>query len=310
MAKSEIDELILKLYYDGLTCRQISLMLGKNLGFASSHLLKMGIKTGNRTIYDKLDAKDIVDKYLSGMTANEILSFYPQVKSENTIIKVLKNSGVTIRDAKRLTLYNDTYFSTIDTPNKAYIVGLLIADGYIIYPTNKKTPVWGICLKSDDDYILRAIIDEIEIKRKTIVNTKRGTSQISISSQKMVNDLENLGITQRKSFTATLPLSEIDASLYPHLIRGLFDGDGSLTTNGKGQRKRISICGSETSMKQTEEVLFNYAGMSHKTLYFNRFNHIYYLMYAKKEDLIKFYNYIYQDKSTICLLRKKDKFVF
>ena len=60
----------------------------------------------------------------------------------------------------------------------------------------------------------------------------RDVCRLEISSNKMVKDLINLGVSYRKTFQLQFP-EKIEPSLIKHFIRGYFDGDGSITVNDK-----------------------------------------------------------------------------
>ncbi|GIM28209.1 hypothetical protein CPJCM30710_08750 [Clostridium polyendosporum] len=50
--------------------------------------------------------------------------------SEGSVARVLTESGINTKRKNRYTL-NEEYFNIIDDENKAYILGLLYADGYV-----------------------------------------------------------------------------------------------------------------------------------------------------------------------------------
>lgn len=50
--------------------------------------------------------------------------------------------------------------------------------------------------------------------------------KLALISDKLVSDIEKLGVVERKTFLIQFP--EMDESLVPHFIRGYFDGDGSI----------------------------------------------------------------------------------
>ena len=57
------------------------------------------------------------------------------------------------------------------------------------------------------------------------------TVRVNVCNKKMCNDLFNLGIVSNKSLTLQFP-KNIPNSLIKHYLRGYFDGDGSISTNG------------------------------------------------------------------------------
>jgi hypothetical protein len=142
---------------------------------------------------------------------------------------------------------NTDYFNNIDTDNKAYIIGLLSADGSV----NKKLTDWGIELQYRDTHILEEIKREIgfsgDIKYSTKLS-KRGEpkkySRLRVCNKKLVEKLINCGVGPRKTYNFSLP-SCINKNNLNHFMRGFFDGDGCLSlkeTDGiRGPKYSITI---------------------------------------------------------------------
>ena len=64
------------------------------------------------------------------------------------IKKILVDNGVTTRsqrESRKTYVYNEDYFSEIDTKDKAYWLGFIYADGFITKKTNG-SPVFGMTL--------------------------------------------------------------------------------------------------------------------------------------------------------------------
>lgn len=126
--------------------------------------------------------------------------------------------------------FNHSYFEQIDTPNKAYITGFILADGNICLNDGKYRLT--ITLKDIDIEILHFIIKELDANipikyRVVFCNDKPcSTCGIIIDSKKMITDLINLGIKPRKSYLTNVPI--IPQHLLNHFLRGLFDGDGCI----------------------------------------------------------------------------------
>lgn len=127
--------------------------------------------------------------------------------------------------------YNDRYFETINTPDKAYFLGLLAADGNI----SPRLTAARIALKEQDCNILeqfRKFLGEGAPELKTKIpktNGKECAPQkiLVLSKKSMVNDLLKLGITPNKSHT--LKLSCNLREFKKDFLRGVWDGDGSVT---------------------------------------------------------------------------------
>lgn len=108
-----------------------------------------------------------------------------------------------------------------------------------------------------------------------------------------------------KSFVIRLP--QLEEKLMPSLIRGIFDGDGclSITTNN---RKLLSICSaSQLFLKDIYEYLLS-KGI--KCTGISKSRNLYSLnISSKRNNFIKFYNFLYEDSNyTNRLNRKYEKY--
>jgi len=119
---------------------------------------------------------------------------------------------------------NRNYFAEIDTPEKAYILGFLIADGHI----NERTGMIEVSVKEADAELLRAISDEVgcDAPLGTMINSynRSRMARMRLCGKQLVMDLNEIGVYQDKSTTATYP--QVPAELEGHLVRGIWDGDG------------------------------------------------------------------------------------
>ena len=131
--------------------------------------------------------------------------------------------------------FNHNYFKTIDTEEKAYILGFLYADGY-----NSDKQVVIAQLEQDVDIlekINKALDADNQIKRKLQSTNNKTVCQLCYSSIDMCTDLTNLGCFRNKSLACTFP-TFLDKSLIRHFIRGYFDGDGCVWI---GKRKIMTV---------------------------------------------------------------------
>lgn len=272
--------------------------------------------------YDKLteeEKESIVEIYYNEKDKTFLeMSNILQV-SERAFSRVLKEKGVNTRIKNRYTL-NENYFDIIDTQNKAYILGLIYADGFI---GDNKTNNVVIMLKEEDKYLLEKIADEIEFTGN-IRNAGKGGYEnsgirysLNFSSKHMCESLRKLNVTTVKSLTMN-KLPNIDKSLMRHFIRGYFDGDGSFCsshnssyynkTNGDSKKYSYktgtwSLIGTELFLKSLERYLdFHCTYTNSKT------EEMKYLSISGKSNLNKLYNFLYKD-SDIYLTRKHNKFL-
>lgn len=274
----------------------------------------MFYKNNKKMIKKQIDKEKIIEMYKNGDTLIKISNFFG-FKSYNFISKILKNEGfnlnLRIGSNSRKKSLNENYFDNIDTPNKAYILGWIISDGYV----NKNKLKFGL----KDLEILEFIKNEMNSGHKISEffiyddRTKKTYSQYSlqICSKKISESLNKLGIHQSKSFTVDLP--KIPENLYSHLIRGIFDGDGYVG-EGKyitgGLYPRFSLILSE-NLYNSLSPIFNSLNINLKKpdiVAEKDGNIIFKLRVYRKKELRYFFNYIYGDGSVAKLNRKYDKF--
>ncbi len=140
----------------------------------------------------------------------------------------IEPSSVPNRGSAKYTL-NRSFFRTIDTPEKAYILGFIAADGYI-HQNGKSLSI--AITESDIDH-LYAIRDAIGCNNEIHVKTRSSGHQgsrmavLNLCGVELVRDLATLGILPNKSSHLCFP--SIPSNLESHLIRGLYDGDGHVS---------------------------------------------------------------------------------
>lgn len=122
--------------------------------------------------------------------------------------------------------YNKNFFENIDTEEKAYWLGFIAADGNIRKDFHKLRIELNIQDKQHLEKFRSAIQGNMPIKEW--IRLKNHSCYIEINSVKMCKDLFQYGITPNKSLSLRIDFEKIPQELQHHLIRGYFDGDGSL----------------------------------------------------------------------------------
>lgn len=192
---------------------------------------------------------------------------------------------------------NESFFKKIDDENKAYFLGLLFADGY----HDEKGYRIKLSLTEKDVDILNKVRKSIKSTHKLYYEKQHDNAKPKYSftfrNKQVSNDLIKLGLRQRKSFTCRVP--KLNRKLYPHFIRGYFDGDGTIGINKKG-KWGFGIYGNQGFLKDLLLIL-------PKELRIQMYNHhiIYKIQTGKKSTILNFYDYLYKD-ATIWLDRKYD----
>lgn len=143
---------------------------------------------------------------------------------------------------------NHNYFKNIDTEGRAYFLGLLFADGSI--ESNFNSWVIRIGLQSQDKHILDSFKKELKYDGNLYESKNRFS--LKISSKVLGDDLIKHGCIPKKSLILKRP-STVPYNLIWHFIRGVFDGDGSLTISGRGAR--FLIYGTKDLLDYIAEVI-------------------------------------------------------
>jgi hypothetical protein len=122
------------------------------------------------------------------------------------------------------------YFKVIDTPMKAYLLGLLMADGWV---AGKPRLQLGLALRDYDRELVEILRDELAPQaRLTSYLTREGNEMVvfKVGSAELMADLAVHGIVQRKSLIAAWPLT-VSTEHEGSFLCGMSDGDGSLAQN-------------------------------------------------------------------------------
>jgi len=198
----------------------------------------------------------ICKEYEQGFSAIKLEKKY-NINS-SSIYDMMHHRGFKSRSrskANRKYHINEHYFDKIDNQNKAYLLGLLFADGC---NTNKN---YTICieLKESDKKILEKFNEEINSNKPLEfrnLNSKNSmwsnTYKLYISNKHMYKVLTNHGIVPRKTFIKKFP-DWIDDNLKPHFVRGYFDGNGHISKNYK--EPVIDITSNENFLKDIKNYI-------------------------------------------------------
>ena len=222
--------------------------IGNNIG-KSPNTVAYYIKKNNLDSKRDLDLSDEDKQYIINNYKNKTYSDIGDVVglSSKQIEGWLRNHLPDKTSKKRI--FNDRYFETIDSKDKAYWLGFIYADGWISISKRNSNPKYnryefGMELQERDGYMLERlnnILGGKHIVRKhhneyVIHSNKNVTISdsylLKIYSKNFVLDLFNNGIDIHKSNSKVFPL--VDDSLFPDFLRGYIDGDGCLykTKNG------------------------------------------------------------------------------
>ncbi len=176
-----------------------------------------------------------------------------------------RENGVTLPDqhAHRV----DVEFFRTWSPQMAYILGFIAADGCVMRPSSTRGFL-EIGLSSRDRDLLAAIRREMRVERQLVDRTTRSgheRSTLAVGSIRLVDDLIELGIGPRKSASLAWPAS-VPREHESAFALGYFDGDGSIDvprTNNHGhryERLRIRLTGTYEFLESLADVAWGHVG--------------------------------------------------
>lgn len=262
MDKKEQRNYCRKLFIEGKEIKEIASHL--ELSYQSVYNYVKDLKEPRFTYnsFSEKEKKNIVDMYNAGMSTVKIGKIFNV--TNKVIARILDEFGIKrVGHGRRKYSLDENYFDKIDTPNKAYILGFLFADG----SNNPSKSTVSISLQEEDKYILNAMKNEIRSEKELefidcsnkhdFGYNYKNQYRLLIFSARICNALQNIGMVQNKSLILKFPKS-LNQELYPHFIRGYFDGDGSFcphyTKDGKFQ-PCITFTSTEDFCVKLQEIL-------------------------------------------------------
>lgn len=306
-AKQYTNEIIDMYCNQNLNTVQIARIIGCNNTTIGKILRKNDIPrvhTPNELNLTDDEMKDICERYINGETTGQISKSYKIC--DRSVAKILKANNIMIKPAKRYSkIKNHNYFENVDSIDKAYFLGWMISDGAIIESKtrNNRTKVVSLEIQNNDKYILELFAKSLDADPDVVkVFNKRNHAHIRFASEKMANDLKKYGVVPRKSFITFLPI--LDDDLMPHLIRGIFDGDGTITIDKQGCG-HFAFYGSEKLCTQIREYLHMKIGLNKNKVSKSTCYHVW---YGGKKPVEVLKQYMYQNCGEYYLKRKYLKF--
>jgi len=276
-------------------------------------LLKRLPKRNKETIVVKALSLNLYSAKLWHPKENHILRNYFEKSSKDKLLYLLSKRswkailakgerlGLKRETAKPKLKVDENYFEKW-TPNMAYILGFIIADGCIIQGTYKG---YSDSLKLGVHVKDRDILEKIksQLKAAHAISIVKNAAYLSISSQIMINCLKNLGVTYRKSLNENVP--QIPLKNIRHFIRGVVDGDGSIWQDRKDY-PTLSIAGGENILSFIRDHFFDkfrlYSTLTKQSYSKKVKNYLYQISYRANSAKILI-NYLYKE-AAIYLDRK------
>lgn len=204
--------------------------------------------------HHKIDTdEDVLSAYTTGMSMKKIADLSNGKYNEWDIYCILEEYDIEKRNHGSRGIVYEDYFEKIDTPEKAYLLGFIQADGSIRNDLSQLI----ITQKNDEQWwILNMIREFIQPDAKSL----------TIHNKKICSDLYNKGIVPNKTYEDTFETmnkmwNSIPEEFKYDFMRGLLDGDGNIrwfyqTETSKMQSCNIGFTGNIYLMNIISEYLF------------------------------------------------------
>ena len=290
----KLKEEALKLFNEGNTRREMA----RKLGITRNKI--------DNLLYDvpgifKLPPAEIQESIVESYLSNEpIMSIARKhTISSSKLNHILYMNGIEKR-RKRIKALDVSFFSKIDTEEKAYWLGFLFADGYNDELTGKMELTLGEQDLKHLELFKETLGSGNKIGKK-IIDNKYIAYRLSFSSVEMSADLARHGCVKAKSLILEFPRT-VPKKLTHHFIRGYFDGDGCMFVSDKEPFAcAVSLVGTESFLIDT----INEMGLKKNKI--NTKGKACSVIYGGRQQCKRIENYLYKE-ATIYLERKKQKF--
>lgn len=231
-------------------------------------------------------------------------TLYNHLKENNLI----RSPGVYQKDIS----YNENFFDNIDTEEKAYWLGFIMADGYTRLNKKNNPAQTSIEISKKDIEILNAFKKSIksnhiirERSRCTITGKISEICSITISSEYLTSKLISYGVIPNKTYIGYIneEIFNNDEELIFHYLRGYSDGDGTINKN-KGNYIFKLVIKSESILNTIKNWIKKYCNIEPKIkLKKDKLGSAYRLSIQNKKEYFIFLDKLYKN-ANIYLDRK------
>lgn len=289
-------------YNSGLSVKQISHKYQVSESTVNRYLRNNNVSRRRRVPHNKKYTEEyvfenIIPRYMSGESLKSICDDLeiPVCSIQPIVSKYVKKEDV-YDD-----IYNTDFFKEIDCGDKAYVLGFFITDGHL----GNGGIEWKLSVV--DESILRKI--SIKILNKDAVHTSvcrfKGndfpTARLCIRNKKIESDLKNIISVENKTSDVRIP--DIPAHLHKDLLRGIFDGDGTITKYGS-----LFLCGNKHVVEGVIQILEQHFGhIDYKYIIDKRRPEWYISVNIHKKSSIPIMKWMYSGNIDLYLDRKKQK---
>jgi len=195
-------------------------------------------------------------------------------------------------------VFCDVEFFKKLNPISAYWAGFIAADGVLSF----RDSLVSITLNEKDIRHLQKFKKSIKTNAKIGYTKSNNSSHLSIYSKELFNSLLGLGITPNKSLTITK--IKIPNSLTSYFIRGVFDGDGSISGRD-ASHVQFDIVGNKPFLEWIQDILIKKCRVNKVRIYPTA-SKAYRLQYTGLQ-IFKILEFLYKESAISTRLDRKYK---
>lgn len=279
----ELEDILVKEYLNGATAKELSKKYNYHNSTISRLMKKRGVSRGQKSFKRANIEKLVIEDFKTGEYCKDLAKKYGV--EVHVIYNILDEAGLK-RQSGYHTKCDVNYFKKIDSPDKAYMLGFITADGGVTKNS------LSIEIQEKDKDVLFFFKERINPEATIFPCSYGGKNNLRVSfcSVEICKDLLQYGIVQNKSkIIEKVPIDSIPKNLLCYYFRGLIDGDGCVHKNGG-----ISIySGSYSFIEDVQKVLCEEAGVKKLGIYQGT---SYFITWTAKKDRQKLFDYLYKDK--------------
>jgi DNA-binding transcriptional regulator WhiA len=210
--------------------------------------------------------------------------------STKQVRNILRDQNVVLEGKRRTNGYEiDVNFFKSWSPEMAYVVGFILTDGCVSGNS--------VTIAQKEREILYRVNNAM--KSNYPIKKTRNIFTLSISRKSVIEDLEALGITEKKSLKAEFP--RVPREYLHHFIRGVVDGDGWVQDRGYV----MNVTSASPMFAYYLHELFNLCKFNGRI---TKQASAYRVWVSGKEDVIKLGRWLYRGCGDLYLPRKRARF--
>lgn len=301
-----------ELIQQGKSLRQTALQLNIDRDQLARQLQRLGVRDivqparKDQQFQETEETIKVRDLYLSGLSIQSITDRMGYA-STNIVYRILEVYGVTDHDrlAKTYELEDNNIFHIIDTEEKAYWLGFLMADCYMD-DLNGKYSIEFMLAEKDRERVeafARFMNSKVPLHVHNRIINGYNQVKVCINNKQVFQDLLQHGCVPRKSLTKTFPW-HIPQEMYCHFLRGYFDGNGCIACSKN--KFQVQIASSERMCKGIESLLIKESIIYRRCKIF-RSGQAWIFQRGGNIQVQKIFHYLY-DNATEYMQRKFVKF--